>query len=416
MEKNRILINVISSITIVLVLLVGFIIYKNNSNIITEQSLNSKQYFDDPDRIVYKKKNEDKYYVCSSGKQAYMNIKNMLVTCIDSISEGKIVSQDEIKKIEDEENYIELDYNTISKNYIITYERDNYNVIKRTDNGGVIIKNNIIRKKQIEELIEEESKSMTYYTMDINKEYKVKQPIDRFNPSLFPEIKQYENGIYGIKIQDIETLGKIMNQYNIKIDDKIEDDIFTSADIIIMFSKYEIENISTRIGGITYKFSGKTKEKFEADLFVASKAINTNCIYRDISDIEVTSDATVKPTERTEIEHQTLNGNNDNELKRYLFEQKEINAQLIDLKVNGKNTATLICKVYWWDENYKTYKGPYNVDITVDGNTQIFSRKDNQIEELKKMLDRQDNLFVTLRDKNKANGRLIADNIEVMGC
>ena len=252
-----------------------------------EQIINHVQYFETPDRIIYKEKDKDNYYVFISAKQDYTDILNKLIEGIDSIEAGEKLSEEEIKKIEENENYIELDYDTISKNYIIAYEKENYNVIKRNENGGEVVKTKIKNAEQLGKMIQEKisNNSNNCYHMKDSKQYTVKNEISKHVLARYiSDLKVYENGIYGIKIQNVEKLNEILKRYDIELEDNITSDIFEKADIIIMISQYDIESIETRIGGIDYNFTGKKREDtFVVNIFAASKAINTNCIYRNIN-------------------------------------------------------------------------------------------------------------------------------------
>ena len=251
-----------------------------------DKLINSKQYFETPDRIVYKEKGEDKYYVFTSQDEEYQELINQLTISIDSIDEGTNITSLEISDIENSERYLELDYNTISKNYVIAYEKDGLNVIKRNDMGGKLIKANIRKKEELSNLVEEVIKDTESYSMSDSKEYEIS---NEFNYDLIeksPALKYYQDGIYGIKIEDKETFDRIVENYGININENITDETFDKTDVIIIFSKWEVSNITSRVGGITFTFTGyKNNDGYCGTLYLASKAINTNCIYRDTTNI-----------------------------------------------------------------------------------------------------------------------------------
>ena len=250
---------------------------------------NLVQYFETPNRIVYKEKDKDNYYVFNQGESSYTDILNEIISGFDSKENGQMLSKEEIEKIEKNENYIELDYDTISKNYVIAYEKENNNIIFRNDNGGQVVKKNLENKEKIRDLINRKisSHDASCYHMEDSKEYKVKNEIPR---ELFEannsDLRQYEDGVYGIKIQSEEKLNEILERYNIELEEKIPSDVFDKADVIIMLSRYNIEKVETRIGGLTYYFTGdKRQDSYLPNIFVASKAINTNCVYRNMDNI-----------------------------------------------------------------------------------------------------------------------------------
>ena len=219
----------------------------------------------------------------------YTDILNELIKGIDSKGEGPVVSEEEIKEIEQNENYIELDYDTVSKNYVIAYEQEADNVILRSDIGGKVVKQNLDNKKDLSKLMKEKIKSdnVNCYHMEDNRGYKVTNEISNETfESNNSDFRQYEDGVYGVKIQSEEKLNDILERYNIELEEEIPGDIFDRADIILMISKYNIENIETRVGGLTYTFTGSQREdSYLVNIFAASKAINTNCVYRNMEDI-----------------------------------------------------------------------------------------------------------------------------------
>lgn len=274
--------------TLLIVLCVGTFIFTRIEPKEETGVVNSFQYFETPDRIVYKEKNTDNYYVFTKGESSYTDILNEIIKVFDSKEEGIQVSKDDIETIEKNQNYIELDYDTISKNYVIAYEEDLNNIILRNDNGGQVVKQNIKEeyKKDLQEKLDEKIlMDASCYHMGDNKQYILnnKEIADDVIVKNVSELKLYESGIYGIKIQNKEKLDEILNRYNITLEEQIDNAIFQKADIIVMISKYDIEKIETRIGGLTYFFTGsKLPNSYIVNVFQASKAINTNCIYRNL--------------------------------------------------------------------------------------------------------------------------------------
>ena len=274
--------------TLLIVLCIGTFIFTRIEPREETGVVNSFQYFETPDRIVYKEKDTDNYYVFTKGESSYTDILNEIIKVFDSKEEGIQVSKEDIEKIEENQNYIELDYDTISKNYVIAYEEDLNNIILRNDNGGQVVKQNIKEeyKKELQEKLDEKIlMDASCYHMGDNKQYILnnKEVADDVIVKNVSELKLYESGIYGIKIQNKEKLDEILNRYNITLEEQINDDVFQKADIIVMISKYDIEKIETRIGGLTYFFTGsKLPNSYIVNVFQASKAINTNCIYRNL--------------------------------------------------------------------------------------------------------------------------------------
>lgn len=83
--------------TLVLTLCLGILIFTQIKPK-QEEVFNNVKYFETPDRIVYKVKEQDKYYVYTSAKQDYDQLLNQLVKCIDGVGEGAKVSRRRYEK------------------------------------------------------------------------------------------------------------------------------------------------------------------------------------------------------------------------------------------------------------------------------------------------------------------------------
>ncbi len=273
--------------TLVLTLCIGILIFTQIKPKQEEETFNTIKYFETPDRIVYKIKGEDKYYVYTSAKNDYDILLNQLIKCVDGVGEGAKLSQEDMKKIEEEENYIELDYDTISKNYVISYQKENYNVIKRTDEGGIVVKNNIKQREQLEKLLEEQiqDKKECYEMLD-NKEYKLLEPISYEVPSWSNELKKYEQGIYSVRLGTKDAWERFKENNHIVMSQDIPEEQFEKTNVMATITRYQIDKIETRIGGATLYFKGaEQKDKYYVNLYCISKAVNINCIYRNFNAI-----------------------------------------------------------------------------------------------------------------------------------
>ena len=271
--------------TLVLTLCIGILIFTQIKPK-EEENLNYVQYFETPDRIVYKEKGADNYYVFTSAKQEYTDIMNQLIHGIDGIGEGERLSEETIRKIQEEENYIELDYDTISKNYIICYEKENYNVIKRTDEGGQVVKQTIKNKENLQEELKKATKKTTAYHMKENELYKFEEPIEYKVPSWSNELKKYKQGTYTVRLGNMNALANFLSNNSLKYDGNITEETFEKSNVIASITKYKVLGIDTRIGGMTYHFYGtENSKKYYITLFTVSKAVNINCIYRDYENV-----------------------------------------------------------------------------------------------------------------------------------
>ena len=237
--------------------------------------------------------------------------------------------------------------------------------------------------------------------------------------------------------------------------------------------------IDTRVGGITYYFTGNPSfNKYNVSIFVASKAINTNCIYRDFSQantsltnnlegvvskiegnvitvrdnnqeeqqitlkghVNIINYRTQKNMELENIKvndkisidkivykdniQQTEDGSTvqvirnlqGEDLKQELLEMPELDAQIIKIDNNQtQGTITLTCQIrdWYYDNNYETVP-TFEVQILVEKDTTVLASTENQLKNLEEFLERKDTVYITL--KKNQNGKLVAENIEVLGC
>ena len=462
---------------IFIVICLGMLIFTQIKSTENVNATNVTQYFETPDRIVYKKKEKDEYYVFNPYEEGYRNIIQQLTRCIGNFEGNSNITEQELKQMENEENYIELDYNTISKNYVIFYEKDNLNVIKRTNSGGTLVKSSINEKEQLKQLIEKEIQNKQYYQMSDNKEYKIENEVSIDKVEKNTQLKKYETGVYGIKAQNIQTLNDIIAQYELQLEENIPEDVFNKADVIVLFSKWDISKIETRIGGITYYFTGNSRfNTYIPDIFVASKAINTNCIYRNFSmantyvsktlsgiiteieentvfiqddnqevqqvlikgnaiikngrtqkdmsfkEIKVNDKISIDNVEYSENKLQTKEGTtiqvirniHGEKLKKELLSIPEIQADIESINNTGKSII-LNCKLRdWYYTNDYQKAETVDVQIIVEKDTTVLGSTENQLEVLEEMMQRDNTIYVTL--KQNQSGTLVAENIEQMGC
>ncbi len=101
------------------------------------------------------------------------------------------------------------------------------------------------------------------------------------------------------------------------------------------------------------------------------------------------------------------------ELKKEFLEAKEVAMSIENLKQKG-NDIILSGKITDYYSEYE--QETFEVQVIVDKDTQIFSDTKNQLEELQKMKEVANTIFVTFRETEKQQGKLVAENIEAMGC
>lgn len=284
MEKLKEHKALIGVIILMIIISIGILIYAILKPRQTAKQENNVQYFETPDRVVYKVKGEDKYFAFGKGEEAYQKIVNSLIHSIESLGQGSALSQEEIEQIEKEENYIELDYETISKNYIIAYERENNVMIKRTDDGGVVVRNKLNDTQELKSVLEEIK--FTYrnqnYQMADNRIVPLKYPINYSVPSWSNELRKYEKGIYSVRLGTKGAMQNFLERNQLTYNEELTEEILNKQNVVAMITKFKIDRIEPRVGGVTCYFTGmENTNQYYITFLYLSKAVNVNCIYRN---------------------------------------------------------------------------------------------------------------------------------------
>ena len=107
-----------------------------------------------PDRIIYKNQN-DQYVIILQKNEECQFIYNELYRRITNIIDGKVYTENEITKMQENGSFIEFDYNTKSKNFVFMLEEPEIGIIKRFTDSGQIITTTLSDKEDLKRLIQE---------------------------------------------------------------------------------------------------------------------------------------------------------------------------------------------------------------------------------------------------------------------
>lgn len=242
-----------------------------------------------PDRIVYKNSN-NQYFEFPKDSEHYDDIIELVGGSLNNYSEnGEIVSQDTIDSIHNNESFLEFDYETASKNYILSFG-DTYknSMVKLATTGGKVCSTNLRNiNKLTKELDNISSSSRPYslkYTELISKnpfslEYKYKQ-----------QFKEINYKIYQVKITDLKTYERYEAMCNLSFEDPVTEDTFTDNDLILTVTMIPKISVKVSIGNIRYTYENLPNaydSQYTAHLLVVSKIVNTDCIYNtDLSTVD----------------------------------------------------------------------------------------------------------------------------------
>ena len=249
-------------------------IEKNNTETISKLNENIPI----PDRIIYKNK-EGKYIIANYDEISFQSIFNELYKLTNNIKEGNKLSEDEITRLQEESQFVEFDYNTISKNYVFLLKNDKIGLIKRTNDGGIILTDAFPKSNEIIKIIEKATKKLSKYDFDKTKSYtqKTNKSIDDYPH--FLQLEEVERGVYQkVLTNSLSIYNQIIKYFNLSDLKDISEYTTLYENIIITLSEYEIKDVKQNIGNIKYEFSNKSEE-FYINITFASKVVNTNCIY-----------------------------------------------------------------------------------------------------------------------------------------
>ena len=279
--KNKILI-----IALIIIVIVGItwnlIRGKNGEKNKNEQtdSYATEQEIKNPDRLVVKI--DSQYYEIDNTNEKYNELVEECRKDFNRIDEY-FINQTDIDELKDKSNFVEFDYNTVSKNRIFFFSENVGTVRLDGDNGYVISKqlkngNDLLDKiKDVVSSLEPKNFGNDMYRA--NNTY-------NFLPAVadFEEVKA--EAVYKKQMTSYEEFNEIVNRYNIEFDKKINiEEKFNNNKVILFLTKYDIDSYTISVGNIKINFSGKdnivenTQINYIPFLFVIGDVVNTNCIY-----------------------------------------------------------------------------------------------------------------------------------------
>ncbi len=285
MKNKKVLIICLVIITIVIIGSIFLIAYKNMELPSKKQIIGDKII--EPDRIVYRN-SEGQYFEFLKGEEKYEKIQSLLQKSITTYKEdGAKLSDNEIQMIHNK-SFIEFDYKTASKNYIIQLEsNDKQAVIKLADEGGKICTEKISNVRNIKKLLEELSKDLFPHRL----EYKTmlsRNQLDTMEYKYLQLFKQISYKIYQIKIDNIEDYEKFKTICNLAFDESVSEDTFRNNIGILTVSLVPKIDVKVNIGNIKYTYDKleNVNYGYNAHLLIVDKIVNTDCIYNtDLTEI-----------------------------------------------------------------------------------------------------------------------------------
>ena len=201
----------------------------------------------DPDRIVYKDE-EGKYYQFEKGTEQYNELKYTIAKSVTNYNEsGNTLTDEDIDKIH-EKSFIEFDYETASKNYIIPLEEnEGKNMIKLGTTGGMIVTTNLKNFNSIIKIAEKVSEGQPTYELKY-KEMISRNKIETMEYKYLQQFKEINYKIHQVKIQNMEDYEKYKEMCNLAFDEEITEETFRDNDLILTISLVPKITVKVSIG------------------------------------------------------------------------------------------------------------------------------------------------------------------------
>jgi len=242
-----------------------------------------------PDRIVYKNSN-NQYYEFLKKSNEYNELINLVGNTLKNYTnDGDVVSQDTIDNIHNE-TFLEFDYETASKNYIIPFGNTlKDEMVKLSDTGGKICSTDL---KNVNKIKKELDKKLTVGQKSYSLDYKEYISKNQFilDYKYTQQFKNINYKIYQVKIQDMKTYERYQEMCHLAFDDQITEDIFNDYDLILTASMVPKITVKVSVGNIRYTYEDVPNSygaQYIAHLLVVSKIVNTDCIYNtDLSTVD----------------------------------------------------------------------------------------------------------------------------------
>lgn len=284
-KSNKIIKYIGLSILILIAILCGYIFYIENGKLFFETKVIVPQndLLPTADRIIYKDDNSN-YYVCTPKDKLFNTLFSEISYRVDMISTSQNITDEEIEDIKNNGKFIELDYNTKSKNKIFPLEEKEIGMINMKDSGGQIVKRGLVDKNDFIKIFEKNKKHLTQSKFEEGQIYT--------SINTFPDLKAEQisgfiskrNGIYQRVVSSDEELEEVCKKYDFLSNDiKVENIDFDEKNVVVIVTYYNINKIEEKIGSLRFYFKDLSSN-YNVNLYVTSKIPNINCIYCEIED------------------------------------------------------------------------------------------------------------------------------------
>lgn len=250
-------------------------------------TLTENEYLPVPDRIIYKN-GENEYCIMypDGDSDAFDTIFTEISNRVDSIKDGEVLDDEKINSIKENGKFVELDYNTKSKNKIFPLDEENITMINMFEEGGQVKKTTLDDKEKLIKKLESITKKLKKYQFEKNNIYISDTKLIDIPSEL--DFTEKSEGIYQLAIENEKSYKNAISVTNFNINGNTPTVDFSEENVVMTISRYEIGSIEENIGNIKYKFSS-IADAYRVSVLVVSRVVNVNCIYCEVK-YEATSD------------------------------------------------------------------------------------------------------------------------------
>lgn len=286
-KQNKIMKTIGILVLVLILVFCGYVFFKENGFCISERKIIVPQNDLLPiaDRIIYKD-SDSNYYVITPKDKEFNTLFSEVSYRVDMISASEEITDEEIEEIKNKEKFIELDYNTKSKNKIFPLEESQIGMINMKDNGGKIVKKGLVDKNELIKVFEKNKKKLNPYRFEKGQNYT--------SSNTFPDLKSEQlegfiskkSEIYQRVIDNKEELEEIYDKFDFSSEDiKVSDINFDEKNVVITVTYYNLDRIEENIGNLKYYFKDFAW-KYNVSMYVTSKVPNINCIYCNVENTD----------------------------------------------------------------------------------------------------------------------------------
>lgn len=322
-----------------------------------------------PDRIIYKN-DQSNYYIFEKNQENFAEIFAKVSNGVGTFLDGEMLEETKINEIKNRGAFIEFDYNTVSKNFIILLNEENIGVIKMLESNGQVQTSTLKDKDKIKKYLDDVTKYQTSLEFTECKNYESTKTLPYEEIADLSGFEQKDTYHYQRKFTTSDefssTLEKLYfapkeEKSRTALQNKID---FEKQNAIITISQHTIKDVKQNVGNIRFTYDNTVYNNYTVNLTVVSKVANINCIYNEIDGV---SQYVAPPSPSTPEEIEKNKEKAKKEIEGYLLDGYRVDIGAIsEVNVDSEGNGYIIvdCSV---GTEYS-----YPVKLKVNSQTETF--------------------------------------------